>query len=200
MSEWEVRNWRDSQPVVKRVNQLFNNASEWFLYLRLNRNFKCARCYEEPQLSPPARACPDCLGTGYVVTPELIQGRIHSGGPVGEREGLMLKDPGYVFQGGETLYFPRQLAPKELDIVCQCEYNVPTKEIGTNPRARPLSYTSIYLVKIVYYPTQRESGFVICGAEPYSNDQFTFESFLPQMNNFRKHVLSPVYPTNYWPG
>lgn len=151
-------------------------------------------------MSPPARACADCLGTGYAVSRELTPGRIFSGGPVGEREGLMLKDPGYIFQGGETLYFPRQVAPKELDIVCQCEYNVPVSEIGADPRARPLSLTSIYLIKIVYYPTQRESGFVICGAEPYTNDFRTIESFLPQMNSFRKHVVAPVYPDEYWPG
>lgn len=154
---------------------------------------------EEPQLSPPSRACANCLGTGYAVTAELVQGRIHSGGGVGNHEGALLKDPGYIFQGGETIYLPRQLAAKELDFICQCEYNVPTKNIGTDARARPLSLTSIYLVKLIYYPTQRESAFIICGAEPFANEHQTFESFLPTMNNFKKHIISPVWPTTYWP-
>jgi hypothetical protein len=203
MSEWNVGrgSWKDGMPLGASAEDFLLENAQWVIYFRKDHRFPCPTCYD---MSTQSRIsvgydCETCFGFGKKVDPILVPARISFGPPkVTSREADIRQNPGYIEFFSAEIDFPRAVKPKLEDLVLVCEWSKPTQQLG-KPRARPLSITSIYVIKQVNDYFERELSWYGCGAEAYDLEMHLLEEQLPRLVNLPiLDVTSNFQARKFW--
>jgi hypothetical protein len=200
--DWELSksSWKDSKPLGNAAIEFLLENSEWVVYLRKDLNLPCINCYDFATKSANTNiACVDCLGTGFKVDKIITAARFWAGGQSSIADQMVRDEAGHYLRDIDTVFFGRNMYPKEGDIVFRCQWNLPTKEIGKNPKAKPVQFSNAYLIGSVNISYEREISFVQCGLKDMTIDLHEYTSHLRRFNNFSRVLPEGKWtPNKYW--
>lgn len=200
--DWDLSksNWKASHPLGKAAEQFILENPEWVVYLRRNHRFPCITCYDFSSRSVNSNTllCSSCFGTGYNLTKIITPVRFWAGGQISTREQDVLDDAGNIARWPDTVAVCRELYPEEGDMILRAQWNVSTREIGTNPKAKPVRFIASMLVRLVNVNYEQEVSFMQCGIRSYEVNIDYFYKTLRSLGGFEKIVPSGKWPTTDW--
>lgn len=205
MNDWNLGKgeWRDSNPMGKRVQEFILENCEFVIYLRKDHKFKCPIHWSGPSDSPNLVDIDCwCWGFGEKISATIVPARLSRGrnAEVGFMDGSVKDIPGYLPTFTDVIHFPRPVAPQVNDVILCCEWNVKAQYIDRVPKPRPVAIHSIYMIKQINPYFQRELGWFSCGSESFEIEQDHIDQLISDklINLSVMDVVSEWQQNSYW--
>jgi hypothetical protein len=194
---WPFPNWRKSHPVHDRINQVFKDVPQWFLYIRFDERFKIAADWS-PQSQDGPSSGSESLTSGEKATLEIVPGRLVRGGNQGQQDGPYPENPGLLDKEVETLHVPKEVFPKVSDIVCAVEWNKDSYSLPTQ-NVRPMRIYEAWRIREVEWAYEVENAWAIVALDPYSIVLDTLREEMPSWERFTFVQMDQAkWQKSYW--
>ena len=206
-NEWQITkgDWRNSNPLGKKINDFILQDPEWAIYLRKEHRFPCPQHYDHSTETAKTFELVDCtcMGFGVKTIAQIIPCKISRGknAEVDPQGGIARDLPGYLAMFSDVVHFPKGAYPRNQDIVMTAEWDVPISKIKAHaPSPRPVRIGSIYIIKIINAYYQRELSHFSCGMENLEIESDMADNLIPKMlTNLPVMEVDTVWQQNsYW--
>lgn len=183
-SGWEVKNWKDSNPLGKKAENFLRDNSDFCIYLHSNTDSRCPEHGDlsggtSPKILDQDPLCKKCWGTGKIVKAEIVPVRIVIDSGTAQSDYRFA--PGYITSNLITGFFPRKVRPDLHDLVIAVEWNIPVQNVPKDKNRRPIRVTSIMQIVNVFERFEREYSYVGCTLQSYDIEKRTANRMLPLM-------------------